>query len=202
MLYAVLNIQVSLEPVLTEEYEPAKNCGGEQRRGCLTKSHHSTLGIKWSSNCIKNHDIHWVFTNDWSANNGLENGKYYAMIEIPDDFSSKLTTFATSNPQKPAIIYKSNEKLNPAATKIIGQAENSLTDNIRQSFIKTASKEALQTANKAGATLATKKPEILQISSSLTDAISTINKTEKTLNDVNQTNQKTRAALQTLMKSV
>lgn len=198
MLYAVLNIQVSWNPYSPKNTSRLQIAVVNNDEGASLKGQPLNVGNQITKQLHKNHDIHWIFTNDWSANNGLENGKYYAMIEIPDDFSSKLTTFATSDPQKPSIIYKSNEKLNPAATKIIGQAKNSLTDNIRQNFIKTASKAALQAANSAGATIATKKPEILQISSSLTDAINTINKTESTLNDVNQTNQKTRAALQTM----
>ncbi|GAX06589.1 yhgE/Pip domain-containing protein [Secundilactobacillus pentosiphilus] len=198
MLYAVLNIQVSWNPYSPKNTSRLQIAVVNNDEGASLKSRPFNVGNQVVKQLHKNHQIHWIFTNDWSANNGLENGKYYAIIEIPDDFSSKLTTFATSDPQKPTIVYKQNEKLNPAATKIIGQAQNSLTDNIRQNFIKTASKTALQTANKAGATIATKKPEILQVRSSLTDAISTINKTEKTLNGVNQTNRKTQAALQTM----
>lgn len=198
MLYAVLNIQVSWNPYSPSRTSHLKIAVVNSDEGSSLNSKPFNVGDQVVKQLHKNHAIHWVFTNDWSANNGLENGKYYGMIEIPDDFSTKLTTFTTADPQKPTIIYKSNEKLNPAATKIIGQAQNSLTDNIRQSFIQTASKEVLQAANKAGATIATKKPEILQVRSSLRDAIGTINKTESTLNDVNQTNQQTRAALQTM----
>lgn len=202
MLYAVLNIQVSWNPYSPKNTSRLKIAVVNSDEGSSLKGKTFNVGDRIIKQLKQNHDINWVITNDWAANNGLDNGKYYAMIEIPTDFSSKLSTFATSDPQKPSVIYKSNEKLNPAATKIIGQAQSTLTDTIRQNFIKTGSKEALQIANQVGEKVQTKKPEILQIRSSLTDAISTINKTQKTLQDVNKTNLKTKAALQEVKTNI
>lgn len=202
MVYAVLNIQVSWNPYSPKNTSRLEIAVVNSDEGGSLKGQSFNIGDRIIKQLHKNHAIHWVFTNDWAANNGLENGKYYAMIEIPDDFSSKLATFATSDPQKPNVIYKSNEKLNPAATKIIGQAKETLTDTIRQNFIKTGSKEILQVANLAGEQVKTKKPEILQIRSSLTDAIKTINKTQNTLADVNKTNLKTKAALKEVKTNI
>lgn len=202
MIYACINIWVSWNPYSPESTSRLKIAVVNSDEGGALKGNTFNVGKQIEKQLHKNHAIHWVFTNEWAANNGLENGKYYAMIEIPSDFSSKLTTFASSSPQKPNVIYKSNEKLNPAATKIIGQAKDTLTDTIRQNFIKTASKEGLKVANDAGATIATKKPEILQMRSSLNDAIKTINNTQSTLKDVNATNQKTRAALQQVKTNI
>lgn len=202
MFYAVLNIQVSWNPYSPENTSRLKIAVVNSDDGGSLRGKPFNVGNRIIKQLRQNHAIHWVITNDWAANNGLDNGKYYAMIEIPDDFSSKLATFTTADPVKPNVIYKSNEKLNPAATKIIGQAKDTLTDTIRQNFIKTASKEILTAANSAGATLATKKPEILQIRSSLSDAIKTIDKTQNTLAGVNSTNVKTRAALQQVKANI
>ncbi|MTV82703.1 YhgE/Pip domain-containing protein [Secundilactobacillus folii] len=202
MFYAVLNIQVSWNPYSPENTKRLKIAVVNSDEGGSIQGTQFNVGDRIIKQLHHNHAINWVITSDWTANNGLENGKYYAMIEIPNDFSSKLATYTTADPLKPTVIYKSNEKLNPAATKIIGQAKDTFTDTIRQNFIKTGSKEILQVANKAGATLATKKPEILQVRSSLDDAINTINKTQSTLAGVNRTNVKTRAALQQVKANI
>lgn len=202
MFYAVLNIQVSWNPYSPKNTSRLEIAVVNSDEGGSLKGQSFNVGDRIIKQLRKNHAIHWVITNDWAANNGLENGQYYAMIEIPDDFSSKLATFTTSDPQKPNVIYKSNEKLNPAATKIIGQAKDTLTDTIRQNFIKTSTKEILQVANLAGEQIQDKKPEILQVRSSLTDAIKTINKTQTTLANVNKTNVKTKAALQEVKTNI
>lgn len=132
----------------------------------------------------------------------MDQGKYYALIEIPNDFSSKLSTLTTTNPQKPNIIYKSNEKLNPAATKITGQAKDSLTEQVRDNFIKISSKAALKEMNTAGETLNTHKPQILQIRTSLLDAIKTIKKTQGYLGQVNNDSKDMQQYLSTVKNDI
>ena len=49
---------------------------------------------------------------------GVKTGKYYAMIEIPDNFSETITNIENLGEEKPDIIYLVNEKANAIATKI------------------------------------------------------------------------------------
>ncbi len=93
----------------------------------------------------KNDSIGWDFVDEWQANYGLNQGKYYALIEIPANFSRQLTTLTTTTPQKPVIIYRVNEKLNSIATKITDAAKNKLVDNIKTNFVKSVTTEAINT---------------------------------------------------------
>ncbi len=55
----------------------------------------------------------WVFVDEWQANYGLNEGKYYALIEIPSNFTRGLASLKTTDPQKPNIIYRANENQMP-----------------------------------------------------------------------------------------
>lgn len=95
----------------------------------------------------ENKSIGWDFVDEWQGNYGLNEGKYYALIEIPENFSARLTTLATATPQKPVITYRVNEKLNSIATKITDAAKNKLVDNIKTNFVKSVTEEAMNTLN-------------------------------------------------------
>lgn len=202
MIYAVLNIAVSWNPYSTSNTSRLPIAVVNNDEGSALKGKQFNIGKQITKQMKTNHAINWIITNDWQANDGLDRGKYYALIEIPSDFSAKIATFATENPQKPSVIYKSNEKLNPAATKITGQAKDTLTATIRSNFIKIGSKQALTMMNSAGETLSQKEPEILQLRSSLNDAIKTIDKTQANLASINKTSKETAATLQTVKTDV
>lgn len=184
-IYAIPNIKASWDPYSKANTSrlPIAVVNGDE--GSTVNGRSIDVGKQIVGQLKKSQDIHWVITNSWQGNNGLDQGKYYALIEIPTDFSSKLGTLVTTNPQKPNIVYKSNEKLNPAATKITGQAKDTLTEQIRDNFIKISSKAALKEMNAAGEKLDTHKPQILEIRSSLLNAIKTIKKTQGYLGRVN-----------------
>lgn len=184
-IYAIPNIKASWDPYSKANTSrlPIAVVNGDE--GSTVNGRSIDVGNQIVGQLKKSQDIHWVITNSWQGNNGLDQGKYYALIEIPNDFSSKLGTLVTTNPQKPNIVYKSNEKLNPVATKITGQAKDTLTEQVRDNFIKISSKAALKEMNAAGEKLDTHKPQILQIRSSLLNAIRTIKKTQGYLGRVN-----------------
>lgn len=184
-IYAIPNIKASWDPYSKANTSrlPIAVVNGDE--GSTVNGRSIDVGKQIVGQLKKSQDIHWVITNSWQGNNGLDQGKYYALIEIPTDFSSKLGTLVTTNPQKPNIVYKSNEKLNPAATKITGQAKDTLTEQVRDNFIKISSKAALKEMNAAGEKLDTHKPQILEIRSSLLNAIKTIKKTQGYLGRVN-----------------
>lgn len=76
--------------------------------------------------------LKWVFTNDKDAADGMQTGKkYYAVITIPKDFSSKIATADSTNKEEAAITYSSNEKRNYLATQILHSATIQLEEKLR-----------------------------------------------------------------------
>ncbi|GAY72108.1 YhgE/Pip domain-containing protein [Lentilactobacillus kosonis] len=200
--YALLNIKSSWDPYSTQNIRRLPIAVVNDDEGGAVNGKSLNIGKQIVEQLKKNHDVKWVITNDWAGNNGLDQGKYYAMIEIPSDFSDRLASLASNNPQKPTVVYKSNEKLNPAATKITSQAKDSLTEQIRSSFTQLSGRLILKQLNKTGVDLSTHKSEILGIRDTLNDSISTIKKADNQLKRVNKNSQDVKAYLSTVKKGI
>lgn len=104
-----------------------------------------------------NDKIKWVFTTSEDANLGLLDSTYYAMIEIPSDFSSKLLMLMTDNPQEPQIIYKVDTKANPVTGKITSTASNTLIQQVTSEFVETVNQTVFGYINKKGERTATNR---------------------------------------------
>ena len=81
------------------------------------------------------------FVSSEEANKGLKNNEYYLVIEIPEDFSQKVTTVLDANPQVPELRYIKNEGLNFTASSITNSAvekiKEQLGDKITATYAKT-----------------------------------------------------------------
>lgn len=190
-LYAWVNIHACWDPYANTGNLPVAVVNNDE--GTVLKNQTINVGDEVIKNLKKNKNIHWIFVDNWQGNYGLNEGKYYAMIEIPRDFSARLASLTTSNPIKPDIIYKVNEKLNAIATKITNVAKNKLTDEIKSNFVSTVNKEAFRYLNELGKQLEVNKPQIIQLKNTIDDAQKDLNliknnmsSSYKTFNDLSK----------------
>jgi len=72
----------------------------------------------------------WVVADEGDANAGLIDGDYFAMIEIPEDFSSSIATAAGDNPRQAKLTVYSDD----ATSYIIGQVTNTVTNGIQNTL--------------------------------------------------------------------
>ena len=144
-LYAWINIYACWDPYANTGNLPVAIVNKDQ--GTVFNGKIVNVGDGVIDALKENKNIGWAFVDEWQANYGLNEGKYYALIEIPANFSERLTTLATATPQKPVITYRVNEKLNSIATKITDAAKNKLVNNIQTNFVKSVTAEALKTLN-------------------------------------------------------
>lgn len=78
-------------------------------------------GDVFASKLIDSHRLNFEVVSSGQANDGLINGKYYAVISIPSDFSSNIES-VTSDSKVPALItYAPNQKTNYLASQIISR---------------------------------------------------------------------------------
>ena len=64
-------------------------------------------------------DLDWVITNEADAKAGLETeNRYYAVIDIPSDFSQNVATAEDIDKVPATITYSANEKRNYIASTI------------------------------------------------------------------------------------
>lgn len=184
--YAIFTIKASWNPYSKSNMSRLPIAVVNRDEGSNIKGKTINVGNQITDELKKDKSVKWVIIDEWQGNYGLNTGKYYSLIEIPEDFSNKLLTLATSDPQKPNIIYKSNEKLNAAATKITSQVKDTLADQIKSNFIKICDRKAIKQMNSLGKKLNKNKPEILQIKDSMENSIKAIDKTKKYFSEVNE----------------
>lgn len=132
----------------------------------------------------KNHKIKWIFTNSREANLGIVDNTYYAIIEIPENFSSKFLTVLTDKPQKPKIIYKSNTKANAVASKITSTANDTLIEQISTEFIYTVNKIAFSHLNTIGDNAQENKDKIIRVKDSVININRNMNFITNTLQSI------------------
>ncbi|MFB5673842.1 YhgE/Pip family protein [Paenibacillus terreus] len=121
------------------------------------------IGDEVINSLKSNTKLGWTFVDRAEARRGIEEGDYYASLLIPQDFSSKIASILTANPQKPQIVYTVNEKLNAVATKITSSGATSLTNQISSNFIESASEAVLSKLKEAGIKLEEELPTIRNI---------------------------------------
>lgn len=88
----------------------------------------------------KNEQIGWQFVDQPTAMDGVESGKYYAAVIVPEDFSQKIASVLTSKVERPVLQYYVNEKKNAIATKITDKGVESIKQQINETFISSTSK--------------------------------------------------------------
>ncbi len=100
---------------------------------------------------LKNNDkIGWTFTNQEDANSGVKKGTYFASIEIPEDFSSNLTSPITNTIVKPQLIYTVNEITNAIAPKITNKGVETLKSEVDKNVSETINGAIFRALNEIG----------------------------------------------------
>lgn len=117
----------------------------------------------------KNRNIKWIFVDSKKANLGLMDGTYYAMIEIPKNFSSNFLSVLSERPQKPYIIYKVDTKINPVAVKITDSAKNALVQQIKTNFVSTVNETIFSSLNIIGKDADNNKENLLKLKDAIID---------------------------------
>ena len=140
-LYAWVNIYAFWDPYSKTGELPIAIVNNDQ--GAVFNGTPTNIGESVIDALHDNDTIDWKFVDSWQGNYGLYQGKYYAMIEIPQNFTQGLLSITSTAPQKPVVTYKINEKLNAIASKIATVAQTKLLQSIESNFVKTVSEEAL-----------------------------------------------------------
>lgn len=161
-LYAWINIAACWNPYENTSTVPIAVVNNDKE--VSVKGKKVNVGNDVIKELKKNNVLDWKFVNSKDANMGIVNGTYYAMIEIPEDFSKNLTSIIDKDvPTKPSIIYKVNTKSNPVAGKITGVAKNEIVNNIKSNFIHTVNKTAFTYINNIGKKAKSNKESILKL---------------------------------------
>lgn len=95
------------------------------------------IGEQLCENLASNNSLQFNFVDENVALKGLENGTYYMVMIVPQNFSANSTTLTTNNPQKMKITYYTNPGTNYIASKFGESAIKSIKESLNQTVIKT-----------------------------------------------------------------
>lgn len=102
--------------------------------GAVINSQQRNLGQEFQDKLIEDGTFKFVETDEATAKKGTEAADYYAMIEIPENFSNDIASAATVNKQTASIIFSPNQKRNYLASQILERAELEMETSLRESI--------------------------------------------------------------------
>lgn len=177
-LYAWFNIEASWDP-----YGSTSNISVavvNNDKGTSIKGTDINIGDELVSNLKENTDLGWKFVNKEQARKGVEDGSYYASIEIPSNFSKDLTSLITSDVKKGELVYTVNEKINAIAPKITDKGASTIQLQINQTVVETVSQVLFEASNELGIELENQIPKLSDIENSLVEI-------QSKFDDINET---------------
>lgn len=98
------------------------------------------VGKKVEDNLKDNKKVGWKFVSYEDAMNGVKGTKYYALVEIPEDFSQKIADAQDGNFKNPEIIYVANKGRNFVFSQVSSKAADSIRSEVNSSIQKEVSK--------------------------------------------------------------
>ena len=165
-LYSLINIDASWDPY--SNTKGIKIAVVNEDKGTFFKGQDINIGNELVDKLKENDKLGWVFLNDKeTAQKDLLLEKYYAMIEIPKDFSENATTFASKNVVKPKLIYTVNEKKNAIAPKMTDSGIKSVKNQLDQSIDKTVSGVLFKVLNEKGIDIQDNREKIRKIADNI-----------------------------------
>jgi len=134
-LYALLNIQATWDPY--SETSNIQVAVVDNDSGYTTNGSHYNVGNNLVDELKNNTNFSWQFVDKQTALDGVKNGKYYAALIIPGNFSENLLSIETTTPQQAKIEYIVNDKLNPVAPRLTNAGSDEVQTKINNEVIKT-----------------------------------------------------------------
>ena len=168
-LYAWFNIKASWDPYAQSATSGIKIGVVNNDKGATLNGKEVNLGNDVVDELKDNKQMGWQFVSEEEATEMVEEGKYYAMITIPEDFSKNLTSIVTQDIQKANIIYTVNEKINAIAPKLTDKGASAIQENVSKAVVSTVSDTIFELGKEIGIELENQIPKIGTIYNSLVE---------------------------------
>lgn len=159
-LYAWFNIEANWDPYGQTEEIPIGVVNEDD--GATVRGEDIDVGKDLVESLEDNDQMDWQFTDREKAMKEVEYGNYFAVIIIPEDFSEKLGTVASGDPEKAEINYYVNEKINAITPKITDKGVSVIVDDVSSEFTSTVNGVIFDMFNDIGLELEEELPDIQQ----------------------------------------
>ncbi len=108
------------------------------------------VGKQMVDNLKEDGSLDFHFTDADTAREGLEDGTYYMVITIPENFSANAATLTDDKPQKMELSYDTNPGTNYIASKMSATAMEKIESSIREEVTKTYTETVFDQISEAG----------------------------------------------------
>ena len=182
-LYALLNIEATWDPYArTSNIEVAVV---NEDLGYATNGTNYNVGNMLVNELKNNTSFKWQFVDESTGVNGVKNGKYYAVLIIPSNFSQQLLSIQTSNPQQAQIQYIVNDKTNPIAPRLTNAGVDTIQSQINGEIVKTVDGIIFGKLSDIGEYAAANKAEFLKAKSFVNELNGQIGEIDSTISQAN-----------------
>ena len=172
-LYAWFNIAANWDPYSSTGELPFAVCTLD--KGYEFKGLKINAGEKIVENLKQNDKMGWTFVDEDDAKKGVEDGKYYAAVVIPEDFTENLLSVTTGGFKQANLQYYVNEKKNAIAPKITDKGISAIQESVDATYVSTIAETIATTLNISESELKDNKDKIAEkITSALTTAKSDV----------------------------
>ncbi len=179
-LYAWFNIKAS--------WDPYGNTGNisvavvNKDSGAKVMDKKVNIGDELIKKLKTNKNLGWQFVDSKKALEGVNNGTYYAYIEIPENFSENLTSLISEDIKKGTIVYTVNEKINAIAPKITDKGASTIQNEVNQTVVKTVSEVVLNISKEFGIELEKQLPKLSTLENNLVEVQGKFKDIDKVVN--------------------
>ena len=118
-----------------------------QDKGATINGEERNLGDEVCDSLKEDGTLDFIFTSEEDAKKGTEGDDYYAMIVVPEDFSSNIASSGTTDKQTGTIVYSPNEKRNYLASQILSRAVIQIEESVRSNINKEITQELVDNLN-------------------------------------------------------
>lgn len=178
-LYAWFNIKASWDP-----YGNTKNLSVavvNKDKSVTINDKTINVGKEVIEKLKSNDKLGWKFVDEKEAIKGVKTGKYYASIEIPENFSKNISSVTSNDIKKGEIIYTVNEKLNAIAPKITDKGATNVQTELNQIIVKTVSEVIFKISNDVGMEIENQLPKLNNLENELVSVQQKFKDVEKTV---------------------
>lgn len=134
-------------------------------KGAIIDGKQTNLGQQLVDTMAEDKTLDWSFVDKETAEQGLKTGNvYYAVIQIPENFSQSIASAETTEKSPATITYSSNEKRNYIASTIMKSAMLTLKDSVKSSVSEQISESLVQQLERVPSQMETLNDGLQQLS--------------------------------------
>ncbi len=134
-LYSWFNIASNWDPYSATSGISFAVCNKDV--GYSYKSIEVNAGQQITDSLKANDKMGWEFVDEKEAIDGVDSGKYYAAVIIPEKFSENLCSITTGEFEQSTLDYYVNEKKNAIAPKITNSGMSTIENEVKSAYVNT-----------------------------------------------------------------